>query len=646
MRRLLNFIKIAALIIAVFISYSFINDIFITSNDQWEELYSYDKNTIDILHLGSSHSYRTFITPLESQMLEVDVYGMSMPGVKIEQIEYTLEECLKYQSPKIVVLEMFTISDYSLDDFNTLYVHRTFDTMRFSETKVDGINYNVTDDTKLEYYFPMTTYHLKWKDENIGKYISRVIKGEEVDKTYLGYYAATGVHYQIPGDRYYVEENVEQPDCVLDEERYKSLDRIVELCNENDVQLIFAVAPYKNQLKLGSQELSILVDSLKEYTQQHGIDVINYNYLLDEINYDNTDLNDNGHLNMDGGFKVTEYLIEYLDDNYSELLNQCTLDYADDTQENLEDILDTYLSFSQKKESILNDYQFDLISYKNNMAEYLNMLNDDRYITIISTKNSNYKYVDEQIRNSMHELGLDFKVEKNSSSDQNYVAIINGSNSVVEVLSDKKITLDMDSEELQAINLPFYLEVISAGETTGNNSVIKIDNKDYSFNRMGINIVVYDTYLGEMVNKANFNLNSNEQHYFDRYHSYEKYDENKVVYSTDLSTVAGNIQGASASYDEAEGVLVKSTGDNPRFILTDYSLESSNILLRAEIECSEATVFELEFNGMSEKVQLVTGYNDIYIEVDIDKNVSGIKIHPADSPGDYLVKNIEICDLS
>lgn len=90
------------------------------------------------------------------------------------------------------------------------------------------------------------------------------------------------------------------------------LDKITELCKENDIELLLIDVPSS---KSWSYEKH---NAIQDYADENGLKFIDFNINRDSFGIDwNTDTRDGGwHMNHSGAVKVTEYLGKFLDENY------------------------------------------------------------------------------------------------------------------------------------------------------------------------------------------------------------------------------------------------------------------------------------------------------------------------------------------
>ncbi len=233
----------------------------------------------------------------------------------------------------------------------------------------------------------------------------------------------------------------------------------------------------------------------------------------------------------------------------------------------------------------------NMSNYKGNLAEFLVQAKDQRYITIVTTKNCDFSMINEEIAYSFAQLGLNTKFE--TGIETNYFAIVNGYDGVYENKSDESISLD-SIEIKQFMDLPFNLEAMSSGTNTGSNSTISFDGEDYSKNSDGINIVVYDTYLKSVVCSTCFDVNNNYQHYLDRSKECDNLNS-EPIYIFNTSIPITGLKGALSSEVVDKGILINSNSDSVSFPLIDYIFDSNNILVKADIISPNTAVFEVDF---------------------------------------------------
>jgi hypothetical protein len=89
------------------------------------------------------------------------------------------------------------------------------------------------------------------------------------------------------------------------------MNRIVELCKENNIELVLFKIPAPEWYKSQSQGAQELADEL-------GLTYLELYYDIDEMGLDSSvDYRDKkDHVNQTGAEKVTQYMLDYIEENY------------------------------------------------------------------------------------------------------------------------------------------------------------------------------------------------------------------------------------------------------------------------------------------------------------------------------------------
>ncbi len=96
------------------------------------------------------------------------------------------------------------------------------------------------------------------------------------------------------------------------------MDYIVSLCKENDIEILFYIAPYQGEYQYGS--------AMKNYATDKGYKYLDLFEKVDEMGIDSSgDFSDEGHLNRTGAEKLAMYVGDFIIKNY-ELTDMRTVD--------------------------------------------------------------------------------------------------------------------------------------------------------------------------------------------------------------------------------------------------------------------------------------------------------------------------------
>ena len=152
---------------------------------RWEACYKVPKNKLDIVFLGSSHSYTTYYPEMIDSSLKINSFNMASNSQQIDQLYFNLKEILKYQKPNIIFIELFSLAGNSRDNKGNWFVYDNLDGQKISLNKLDAIlNYRKKEDRRNS-LFPLIRNHNDWKKiEVIEKTLSEFKKDEKSRKNF------------------------------------------------------------------------------------------------------------------------------------------------------------------------------------------------------------------------------------------------------------------------------------------------------------------------------------------------------------------------------------------------------------------------------------------------------------------------------
>jgi len=131
------------------------------------------------------------------------------------------------------------------------------------------------------------------------------------------------------------------------------------------------------------------------------------------------------------------------------------------------------------------------------IVDYIEFMQNQERVIVLSVRDCGGYFMDEATQNGLFSLGLERSLL--GARHHSYAAVFDGFDVVYEQLYDGQIYHSME------INY-FLLEVSSEGSYTGDFSSVLVDFEEYSLNKRGINVVVFDKTTGELVDSVTFNL--------------------------------------------------------------------------------------------------------------------------------------------
>lgn len=268
-----------------------------------EAFHSLPENSVDVLIYGSSHAWKGIDPRVMYEQYGINAYNYGGNWQRLNTTALFFKDSLRTQSPKIVLIETFLVSEV-LKDTNLngeIYYTKAID--MFDE-KREYLKQCFGNDKErwLSYYFPLIMFHSNWNsicDENFDKGITLEQYLEQ-----SGYETGSGI-VSVDIGNYKEFEQYE-----LEEDSTAILDDIVKICKEEDIEIIFYTVPYQGSYGY--------YKAMEDYAAENGCVYLNLFENMEEIGIDETtDFRDATHLNDVGAKKIAGYLGEYIIENFN-----------------------------------------------------------------------------------------------------------------------------------------------------------------------------------------------------------------------------------------------------------------------------------------------------------------------------------------
>lgn len=389
---------------------------------------------------------------------------------------YILLEALEYQNPEVVIFDAANLVyneneiygfvkaknpvHYVLDEFNSVLIK--YEALQEASQYYENIDY-------WSYFSKFYAHHTSWKNLTKKHFTTTNKSGANGNRV------AFGIMEDVE-DVYLNGEKEE--DIVLPEHNLKYFDKIVELCKEKNVELILTTS-YADLTKGEERELIKL-------SEEYNLDYLNINEHREDIGFDiNISINDSSHLNLYAAIQWTDYLGQYLVDNYefSEIKNPPA------ASEELRKIYEEQVEHMNNKIKLMS--QVDFYSY---MEELINIDRENNVICI-SVYDAAEASLSPYGMSLINELGIESNMM--GLFKPSFAAIVSGDN------IKEGVSVDGGVHIKEYIDKVSYV-VESGNAASGLTYGIKINGYEYGQAIRGINIVVYNKFLNEVVSVASF----------------------------------------------------------------------------------------------------------------------------------------------
>lgn len=260
------------------------------------------ENSFEVIGYGSSHTARCFNSMEFYHKYGIGAYNYGCNWQKINTILLFMKDSLRTQKPKIALVDTFLVGECKKNQNIDGEIYYTTAMSEFDGRR-EYLNWCFGNNLEnyASYYMPLYAFHDNWTNICGDSFQKDVYYSYDYFKM-MGFSASDVVNPVIlPTEKSRQEE--------LGGDSITILNEMVDLCENNDIKLIFFTAPWAGK--------NIYSDAMKSFAAENDCVYLDLFENINEMQIDgNCDYSDDGHLNTSGANKVSDFLGKYIIDNY------------------------------------------------------------------------------------------------------------------------------------------------------------------------------------------------------------------------------------------------------------------------------------------------------------------------------------------
>lgn len=454
------------------------------------------ENDLDMVYIGGSAAFM-YWQPLKAwNDCGFTSYNYATDTIQAESIKAYVEEVRTCQNPDLFVIGVRAFQYYS-DDPEEAGLRNSTDVMDITSVAryhlLNDYSHNrvLADDTDVaSYYFDIAKYHTN--TDNLGLSAAWSLSNNEGVSLEKGWEWKNEYAYLEEPVDFHTEEREELPANAL-----KILRELLTYCRDEELNVLFVVCPYYI-----SAEDQAKYNTIGDTIESYGFAYLNANEYYDEMGIDfTTDFYNRNHVNLFGAEKYTEFLENYIVQNY------CLEDHRGDSS--YDSWNEAYHNFCRKEEEnaiIVDGLKKDVeqtieivaqMKKAKSLAEWNELAEDARYTLVIVSSGDLSWTQDSADEKVLTDWGLD----KDCLASQ------------IRVITDNKIeyTNEEDgvcyAEGVLGIwkDIPYQLSV------ENNECSIVIDGEIMGTEGNAINVIVFDNNYRKVVGNVTLVCGDNKK---------------------------------------------------------------------------------------------------------------------------------------
>ena len=264
--------------------------------------------SLDVIGYGSSHMWQGLKGQQLKENYGIEAYNFADAWQRLNTTTLFVEDSLITQKPKVAIIDTHKICellrncDMNGEIYYTRFLKDTASKKRYLQDCFNG-----SLERKLSYIFPFISFHQNWAE------VDEKTFTQSPDSLAAEFVELRGFRKKVKPQAIDLHYDPDAEQLEFPAESISELDYIMQLFADAGTKVIFVTLPYEGDFAYR--------DAITEYAALHDAEYLNLFEYIDEIGLDgNTDFVDEGHLNDSGATKVTDFLGEYLKENYLEVL--------------------------------------------------------------------------------------------------------------------------------------------------------------------------------------------------------------------------------------------------------------------------------------------------------------------------------------
>lgn len=296
---------------------------------KYESYNSEKKNSMDIVYFGNSRVNRGINPLVVDDITGYYSFNYGIQGLRANHIYFRLLDALKTQTPKLVVIDaaLYLPSKESLEE---AYIHRTLISLPISLFKVQAaLELGVDEDMKKELIFPLLRFHSRYREIDVidFKYVMNLNDAYDYDnkvsedtmessRGYMPY--PTEKKVKDNGKKYFDKDyskitDIAEVDPVADD----YFKKMIAEAEAMGAQVLITSIPSMESAGNAKKTVPIMNYLKETYKNDSNVKFLDFSLVLNEVGLGYETFHNEGHLNRVGAQRLSEYLGNFIKENYN-----------------------------------------------------------------------------------------------------------------------------------------------------------------------------------------------------------------------------------------------------------------------------------------------------------------------------------------
>ena len=269
-----------------------------------DHFYDLPEDTVDVLLLGSSHMGMNVDPSILWNLRGIASYNCWGSMQQPWNTYYYLKECLKYQTPKLVVMDVYGVT-FSGDFPGYDNLVKATQGLRLSRDKIENILVSAPEEYRSALLLGLPSYHYRYSEINSDDF-QNFFWNKDTGIQTIDMTGAVVQAFDI------LDVSGMKQVMPLAEKCEAFFRKTLELCKTNNIPMLLVASPYYLH-----EEEQQRFNRIGEIAEEYGYPFLNFNETYREIGINpQEDFRDLAHMGQSGIDKYDAYLADYITEHY------------------------------------------------------------------------------------------------------------------------------------------------------------------------------------------------------------------------------------------------------------------------------------------------------------------------------------------
>ena len=327
-----NVVACIAFVTIFFLLFSHVQNVFELKEGcygKYDDYNNMEKNSINVMFYGNSRTNRGLNPVIIDEISGTTSYNYGIQGLRASNMYFRFIDTLTTQNPQLIVLET-SMYIPAKEHLMESHIQRTVQSLPFSLLKIKAaLEMGFDDKMKAELIMPLLRFHGRFREIDSVDFAYMMdlnpdfpYEGQYPDEVmaesrgYMPY--SVNREWEDNGKKYFTKDYSKITDIAEpDETQDKYFKEMVRIAEEHGAKVLLLSIPSFVSNETPKETIPLMNYLRDFYKDDPNVQCLDICTMIKDLGLGFSDYQNSGHLNLSGCRKLSEYIGNYIKENYS-----------------------------------------------------------------------------------------------------------------------------------------------------------------------------------------------------------------------------------------------------------------------------------------------------------------------------------------